>query len=197
MAREPDDRGAGGAREGAIARAAAGTAASRTRGGPAVAKRSGAPTDWHVVGIGVAWALLATLPVAAVAILWSAYYYLFAMCGVALALGALLASRARRMVDRGARRRSRGVGERPRARGIRRAGAMRGRRSRTSTATTSTARTRSSRRTCGSLERAHPKLPDASTLFFAGLKGNVAFQRADGPLLRWAYRDDAACARTT
>ena len=39
-------------------------------------------------GVGLVWALAGTVPVAAVAVLWSAHYYLFAMCGVALALGA-------------------------------------------------------------------------------------------------------------
>ncbi len=39
------------------------------------------------------------------------------------------------------------------------------------------------------LQRAHPTLPHGATLFFVGLQSNVAFQRGDGPLLRWAYRD--------
>src|SRR5262249_32361730 len=42
-----------------------------------------------------------------------------------------------------------------------------------------------------SLRRKYPSLPSGSTVFFAGLAGNVAFQRADGPLLRWAYRDSS------
>jgi hypothetical protein len=160
------------------------------RGGPAVAKRSGAPTDWHVVGIGVAWALLATLPVAAVAILWSAYYYLFAMCGVALALGALLASRpvgwsiaALAALAWGSAS-ARGLEEFavPRDAWTPQSHINRHYIDRSNKIVEDYLR---------SLERAHPKLPDASTLFFAGLKGNVAFQRADGPLLRWAYRDSS------
>ncbi len=44
---------------------------------------------------GLVWALAAALPVAAVAPLWSAYYFLFSLAGVGLALGSLVA-RARR-----------------------------------------------------------------------------------------------------
>src|SRR5262249_22259586 len=42
-----------------------------------------------------------------------------------------------------------------------------------------------------SLQRAYPHLPHGSTAFFAGLKSNIGFQRANGPLLRWAYRDSS------
>ena len=42
---------------------------------------------------GVAWALAGAAPVVAVAPLWSAYYFLFALAGVGLLLGAALAAR--------------------------------------------------------------------------------------------------------
>jgi hypothetical protein len=41
------------------------------------------------------------------------------------------------------------------------------------------------------LRRQHPTLPRGSTLFFAGLRGNIAFQAGNGPLIRWAYRDSS------
>ena len=45
------------------------------------------------------------------------------------------------------------------------------------------------RRYLGQLKAARPSLPQRSTLFFSGVPGAVAFQAADGPLVRWAYRD--------
>ena len=45
-------------------------------------------TDHRVTG--AVWAAIGALPVAAVVQIWSAYYYLFALCGLALMLGALL-----------------------------------------------------------------------------------------------------------
>ena len=50
---------------------------------------------------GVAWAVLGALPVAAAASIWSAYYYLFALCGLSIVLGVVLA-RQRRVVALGA-----------------------------------------------------------------------------------------------
>jgi len=41
----------------------------------------------HSLTPGLGWALLGALPVAAVATIWSAYYYVFALAGIALALG--------------------------------------------------------------------------------------------------------------
>ena len=142
----------------------------------------------HAIATGVAWALLATLPVVAVAVLWSAYYYLFAMCGVAIALGAWLSPRPRAwaavviaMLAWGSHS-ARHVQEFATPRSpwtamshinkfyIERA-------------------TRYCERYLEDLMRIQPDLPKSSTLFFAGLKGNVAFQVANGPLMRWAYRD--------
>ena len=67
-------------------------AASVWRGaGPAPGARE-AGTGRGVL-VGVVWALAGAAPVAAVAGIWSAYYYLFALCGAALALGTWLAAR--------------------------------------------------------------------------------------------------------
>jgi len=41
------------------------------------------------------------------------------------------------------------------------------------------------------LKRQRPSLPKGSTVFFAGLPAFVAWQAADGPLVRWAYRDSS------
>jgi hypothetical protein len=49
--------------------------------------------------------------------------------------------------------------------------------------------TRSVERYLGHLRAARPTLPPRSTLFFGGVPGAIAFQTADGPLVRWAYRD--------
>src|SRR5437870_4403505 len=40
---------------------------------------------------GAVWCLLGTMPIVPVAAIWSSYFYLFAMCGAAFALGAVLA----------------------------------------------------------------------------------------------------------
>ena len=144
----------------------------------------------HALLVGVVWAVVGTIPVAAVAILWSAYYYLFAMCGVSLALAVWLArkpmawSLAAIVVLAWGSASARSLDEFSVARDpwapqshINRHYIE-----------------RSNRIVAGylaSLQRAYPAFPKESTLFFAGLKGNVAFQRANGPLVRWAYRDSS------
>lgn len=40
--------------------------------------------------LGIVWALLATVPITGVAHQWSAYYYLFALCGASMTVGALI-----------------------------------------------------------------------------------------------------------
>src|SRR5207248_8935256 len=54
---------------------------------PAAARR-------RVLGAALLWTACGLVPVAAVAPIWSAYYYLFALCGAALTIG-LLCARAR------------------------------------------------------------------------------------------------------
>ncbi len=142
------------------------------------------------VRLGFFWSLLAAVPIVAAAEFWSAYYYLFAMCGVALALGAWLARRppnlalaaltllacgsaSARALD------AFGVGRDP-----------------------WTPQSHINRyyidraipqlsRYLADLRRLHPILPPGSTLFFTGLKANIAFQAGDGPLIRRAYRDSS------
>jgi hypothetical protein len=157
---------------------------------PPSRKRKWSYAVWHPVRVGMLWALLGSVPVIAVAILWSAYYYLFAMCGVALALGAWLARRpigwtfmalvvlawgseSARQLQEFATPRSPWTEQSHINRFyIERA-------------------TRYVERYLEDLKRMHPSLPQGATLFFAGLKGNIAFQVADGPLVRWAYRDSS------
>lgn len=134
------------------------------------------------------WVVLAVVPVVAVVSLWSAYYYLFAICGVALLLGGLVARAPVAVAatlfvvlacgsTNGRTLSEFGMGRNPW----------------TSASHINAAYIeRSNRVTAGylaSLRRARPTLPPGSTLFFGGLAGNVSFQRGDGPLLRWAYRD--------
>ncbi len=142
----------------------------------------------HAVRAGIVWALLAAAPVAAVASIWSAYYYLFAIAGVALAFGAWAARRPVRValgvlallgvgsaigrsLDDFALAHGPWTGQSH----VNRFYIDRG--------------TRESSRYLAQLERLRPEFPRGSTVFFAGVKGSVAFQTADGPLLRWAYRD--------
>jgi hypothetical protein len=134
------------------------------------------------------WAGAAAAPVVAVASIWSAYYYLFALCGVALALGAI-AARGPRWVAVAAvvvlasgSQAGRGATEFATGRGawtwqshINRLYIDRA--------------TERVARYLGELKRARPAVPPRSTFFFAGVPAFVAWQTADGPLVRWAYRD--------
>jgi len=137
---------------------------------------------------GLGWAVCGALPVAAVAPIWSSYYYLFAMAGVALAVGAAL-SRAPRYALVGV---------------IALAALLNARGSaREEFATATGAWTMQSHVTRFYLERAgmicekllgdlrgiQPALPKNSTLFFSGVPSNIGWQAGDGPLVRWAYRD--------
>lgn len=142
----------------------------------------------HAVRVGLIWALLAAAPVAVAANIWSAYYYLFAMCGLALALGAglarlprgwaLLATAALAWGSAGARNLDEFAVPR---------GAW------TTASHINRFYVTRATRTCGrylaDLKRLHPEFPSRSTLFFSGITGNVAFLAGDGPLQRFAYRD--------
>ena len=146
------------------------------------------PARRHAIVTGLVWALCATLPVVAVAVLWSAYYYLFAMCGVAIALGAWLSLRPRTWAIVAIALLAWGSNS---ARHVQEFATPRS----PWTAMSHINKfyieraTRYCERYLENLMRMQPDLPKSSTLFFAGLKGNVAFQVADGPLMRWAYRD--------
>jgi hypothetical protein len=136
---------------------------------------------------GIVWAITAGLPVMAVAPIWSAYYYLFAMAGVGLALGAWLGRRPwvggtvlvvlaltchqARVLDEFQTGRSPWSGQShvnglylQRGMSIVAAG-------------------------LADLRAAHPTLPAGSTVFLAGIPPFAAFQVGDGPLVRGVYRD--------
>ena len=155
------------------------------------AERSAHTNDVRsAVNAGLVWALAGALPLVAVSRNWSGYYALFAMCGMALALGA-------------------GLSRRPLAASLLVVaivawGSAAGRRLDVFATTFdrwtpvshinrafilhSTERAEAC---LGSLRRAHPTFPPRSTIFFAGLPENIQFQHSDGPLLRWAYRDSS------
>jgi hypothetical protein len=156
---------------------------------PAPARPPG-PARGRVLAVGVAWAVLGALPLVPVAHIWSAYYYLFALCGVALAVGGLLAGRPAWLAatavllvgwtSENARR----VPEFATARGPWTAQSHLNRHYLERGMTLAM-------RCLADLRRARPALPARGTLYFAGLPAAIAFQAADGPLLRWAYRDSS------
>jgi len=160
------------------------------REAPGAATRRESTTSSDTIIAGAAWAVLGAIPVAAVAGIWSAYYYLFALGGVALLAGelvmrapawaALLPALVVGTLSEGARRLPEFATQR---------GAW----------TTQSHLNRHylergmvlSQRCLAELRRARPTLPAASTLYFAALPAAMAFQSADGPLIRWAYRDSS------
>ena len=165
------------------------SSADRPATGPRAAEGP-TPASSHPVLVGCAWALLGALPVAAVAPIWSAYYYLFALCGLALALGAWLAARPRWLAvgavallawgSEGARRLD-GFAPTHSAWSaqshvnpfyIERATAL-------------------ANRYLAQLRALRPTLPPRSTLFFADLPPFIALQTADGPRVRRAYGDSS------
>ena len=137
---------------------------------------------------GVAWAVLGALPVAAAASIWSAYYYLFALCGLSIVLGVVLA-RQRRVVALGAvALLAWGSGY---ARGLESFSTAPGNWN-TESHFNRFYFDRAMRwmsRYLEDLRRGHPTLPRRSTLFFAGIPVFAGWQIADGALVRWAYRD--------
>ncbi|MGH7731162.1 MAG: hypothetical protein ACRENJ_07925 [Candidatus Eiseniibacteriota bacterium] len=140
------------------------------------------------LAVGIFWALAAAAPLVAVAAGWSAYYYLFALCGVAVALGALFAHGPRWaalvivVALAGGSQSGRTNPEFATARGA-------------WTWQSHTNRRYIDRATdrigryLADMKRQRPTVPPRSTFFFAGLPAFLAWQTADGPLVRWAYRD--------
>ncbi|HEY6195195.1 MAG TPA: hypothetical protein VI504_09150, partial [Candidatus Eisenbacteria bacterium] len=138
------------------------------------------------------WALAGALPVAAVAPLWSAYYFLFAVAGIGLALGSLVAMRrlggpaaAALLVAVGfASTQARGLEEFATAPAalsgqshVNRFYLQRG--------------MRVVARCVEDLRRQLPRPPARTTVFFAGLPAFASVQVADGPLVRGVYRDSS------
>ena len=144
----------------------------------------------RAITAGAAWAVLGALPIAAVASIWSAYYYVFALCGAALLLGAWL---ARVHVVWGLA-----------ALALFAWGSQSGRHLNEFSTSPNAWNTqshvnrfymdRSMSFVSGYLDdmaSLHPTLPERSTVFFSGIPANIAWQSADGPLIRWAYRDSS------
>ncbi|HTK31877.1 MAG TPA: hypothetical protein VL332_07925 [Candidatus Saccharimonadaceae bacterium] len=138
--------------------------------------------------VGLAWAFLGTLPVMMVASIWSAYYYLFALCGVALAIGGVAARWPRAAVlalvgvlawtsENARRAPSFAVPANPWT---------------TRSHVTPWYIQRSSvmvNRFLADLRRERPTLPPNSTLYFRGVPSFAGWQAGNGALQRWAYRD--------
>lgn len=145
--------------------------------------------SWRRVAIGgVIWALASTAPLVVVLSIWSAYFYLFALCGIAVALGALL-SRSRRIVAAGIvgilvllSSQAGQLDEFSIQRSpwtwrshinyhhLRRAMDL-------------------NSRYLSALKSARPALPHGSTIFFANVPVSAGWQAGNGALVRWAYRD--------
>lgn len=175
----------------AARRAAAPAATTPVPAREAVAVARERPRDpAHAVRAGLVWALAGALPVAAVAPVWSAYYFLFAIAGVGLALGATLSklrwrapAAAALLVAAGfASSQARGLEEFATAPAswsgqshVNRFYLQRG--------------MRVISRCVADLRRQVPHPPPRTTFFFAGLPSFASFQVADGPLVRGVYRD--------
>jgi tetratricopeptide (TPR) repeat protein len=137
---------------------------------------------------GIFWALAATVPLIAVAAVWSAYYYLFALCGVGLALGALAARGPRWMalaIVVALAAGSQSGRDNPEFASGRGAWNWQ---SRTNRRYIDRATDRVARY-LGDMKRQRPTVEPRTTFFFAGLPAFLGWQTADGPLVRWAYRD--------
>jgi hypothetical protein len=157
---------------------------------PAPAGDVETPARGHALRSGLLWALLGAAPVAAVASIWSAYYYLFAICGVGLALGAAL-SRARPVVVvtivallAWSGQSGRNMMEFSQIPDL-------------SNPHSHVNRFYLDRSMAyvdlylEDMRAAHPTLPHGSTVFFSGVPSFAAWQSADGPVVRWAYRDSS------
>jgi hypothetical protein len=140
--------------------------------------------------LGIAWTLVGTLPLLLVMPIWSAYYYLFALIGIGMIVGAV-ASELRpttRIVLMGIL-----VTLSANARALDEFATSRG------------AWTWQSHVDRHYLDRAQstierylrqmkaeqPTLPPRSTVFFANLPMSLGWQAGNGPLIRWAYRDSS------
>ena len=154
------------------------------------AARKAETTDRPSAGwsAGALWALLGTIPVMGVVHIWSAYYYLFALCGLSLMLGVLLARGSRAVAMAAVLAMA--------------CGSQAARTSESYSMNPGNWNTESHlnrfyfdrtmwwvNRYLEDLLRQQPRLPSHSTVFFAGVRAFVAWQVADGPLIRWAYRD--------
>jgi len=159
-------------------------------GAPGLKRAAGGtrPSPRAALLAGAAWALCGLVPIAAVAPMWSAYYYLFALGAAALMIGASLIVLPRwvsfatvalfaTLSARAAAREEFATAP----------GAWT-----TQSHVTPFYIERSTRAVAVLLEdlkRLHPTFPHNTTLFFGGVPPNLGWQTADGPLFRWAYHD--------
>ena len=137
---------------------------------------------------GLAWAALGVLPVAPVAAVWSAYYYVFAFAGVALALGAWVTRFPRWVAfalivivawtSQGARQ----VNEFATRPGVWSAQSHMN----DSWFSRGAGIVESHLR---DLKHAHPTVPSHSTFFFFNIAGFTSWLTLDGAQVRWAYED--------
>jgi hypothetical protein len=146
------------------------------------------PAARRVALAGALWALVAIAPLVPVAAIWSAYYYLFALAGMALALAAwagarrpLVAAAVVAVLGLGSAY-ARGLdtfASRPlawsSASHVNRHYVERG-----MSFVTSMLR---------DLRSVWPRPEPRTTFYFVNLPSFVGFHTADGPLVRWAYRD--------
>jgi Tetratricopeptide repeat len=146
-----------------------------------------APAPGRALLVGLLWAGFAALPVVVSAATWSSYQYLLALCGSALAIGALLsmAPRSAALIAVAALlfttdqvRRSEEFST------WRDPWKKRSHLNRAFIAHASDAQ----ETMIANLKRARPDLPRNSTLYFMGPE-SAGLPTGDGPVLRWAYRD--------
>jgi hypothetical protein len=153
-----------------------------------VAARSASPSR-RVWIVGAALAVLGTLPVIAVASIWSAYFYLLAMAGIGLLLGALVgrwpvASALAVLLLGFGSANARLTDEFATANGAWTP------LSHVNRFYLDRAMTRISRY-LAQMKSQEPTLPHSSTLFFGNFPSFLGWQSGDGALVRWAYRDSS------
>lgn len=140
--------------------------------------------------VGLGWAFAAALPVTLVSTIWSAYYYLFAVAGIGLALGTW-ASRLPRwaavaliLFSAWTSQTARHINEfssKPDAWSAQ---------SHVNNWYFGRATT-VIKHYLRNLKQARPTVPHASTFYFFNIPAFTTWQAVDGPLIRWAYRDSS------
>jgi len=135
------------------------------------------------------WALLATLPIMAVAAIWSAHFYLFALVGAGIAIAALMARAPRwtlpalavalAVTSDNARR----LDEYATAPGPWEA------QSHVNSYFLGRGMTKVSNY-LAQMRAEHPTLAPGTTIFFANVPPLIGWQTGSGPLVRWAYGDE-------
>lgn len=184
MSLGPPPRGSGSAGEDQPASSrGSGTASEHQPAG-----RTQRSSQRRAVRVGAAWTLAGVLPLILVMPIWSAYFYLYALLGIACLVGAIAASlsRVQRAAIVGAlvclSVNARMLDEFSSSRGAWSAQSHVNRHYLLRAMETVERYTRS-------LKAARPTLPERSTVFFANVPVSSGWQAGNGPLIRWAYRD--------